>query len=72
MRPPKGHELHRHRHHRERDNRTFRIIAGLVNVEVREPQALAKWQERIRRGIRKSTGLLEEAEKLIDLALGAA
>ncbi|MDR2576821.1 MAG: transposase family protein [Puniceicoccales bacterium] len=62
----------RYRYRRERYNRIFRIIVGLVNIEMREPQTLAKWQERIRSGIRKSTGLLEEAEKLIDVALEAA
>jgi hypothetical protein len=56
----------------QRYNRTFRIIAGLVNLEMGRPGALKRWEDSHRQRIKNSCALLWEAEKLIDAVLQTA
>jgi hypothetical protein len=53
-------------------NRTFRIIAGIVNKEMKRPNVLAKWQENISRRIRKANSYLRESWMALEAAFQVA
>jgi hypothetical protein len=63
---------HKYRNRLSRYNRTFRIVAGLVNMDMARPTALQRWQESIHRRCEDSMKLFREADEFAEAALGAA
>lgn len=61
---------YRWRNRLARYNRTFRIIAGFVNMDMARPDAVKRWQENVSRRIQSAITLFHEADGLIATALG--
>lgn len=63
---------HKYRNPFGRYNRTFCIVAGLVNMDMARPATRQRWQDSIHRRCEDSMKLLREADEFAKMALGAA
>jgi hypothetical protein len=61
----------KYRNRLERYNRTFRIIIGIVNREMRRLDVLGKWRISLSSRIKKSMALLLAAKKLLEAGVHA-